>query len=76
MIRQSKALLMAMAAASKSQGYALDTVIELFRKNKKYVEDYIDRNGKMATICGVPVHAVGGSWDAPRRKDHVMFVRR
>ena len=54
----------------------LDTVIELFRNNKKYVEDYIDRNGKMATICGVPVPAVGGSWGEPRRKDHVMFVRR
>lgn len=54
----------------------LDTVIELFRNNKKYVEDYIDRNGKMATICGVPVPAVGGSWVAPRRKDHAMFVRR
>lgn len=40
----------------------LDTAIELFRNNKKYVEDYIDRNGKMVTICGVPVPAVGGSW--------------
>lgn len=54
----------------------LDTAIELFRNNKKYVEDYIDRNGKMATICGVPVPAVGGSWGEPGRKDHVMFVRR
>lgn len=54
----------------------LDTAIELFRNNKKYVEDYIDRNGKMATICGVPVPAVGGSWGEPRRKNHVMFVRR
>ena len=54
----------------------LDTAIELFRNNKKYVEDYIDRNGKMATICGVPIPAVGGSWGDPRRKDHVMFVRR
>lgn len=54
----------------------LDTAVELFRNNKKYVEDYIDRNGKMATICGVPVPAVGGSWGEPRRKNHVMFVRR
>lgn len=54
----------------------LDTAIELFRNNKKYVEDYIDRNGKMATICGVHIPAVGGSWGDPRRKDHVMFVRR
>ena len=54
----------------------LDTAIELFRNNKKYVEDYIDRNGKMATIGGVPVPVVGGSWGDPRRKDHVMFVRR
>lgn len=54
----------------------LDTAIELFRNNKKYVEDYIDRNGKMATICGVPVPVVGGSWGEPRRKNHVMFVRR
>ena len=54
----------------------LDTAIELFRNNKKYVEDYIDRNGKMATIGGVPVPAVGGSWGEPRRKNHVMFVRR
>ena len=54
----------------------LDTVIELFRKAKESMESYIDRNGKMATICGVPVPAVGGSWGAPRRKDHAMFVRR
>lgn len=53
----------------------LDTVIELFRNNKKYVEDYIDRNGKMATICGVPVPAVGGSWGEPRRKNHVIIKR-
>lgn len=53
----------------------LDTAIELFRNNKKYVEDYIDRNGKMATICGVPIPVVG-SWGEPRRKNHVMFVRR
>lgn len=45
----------------------LDTAIDLFRNNKKFVEDYIDRNGKMATICGVPVPAVGGSWGEPRR---------
>ena len=54
----------------------LDTVIELFRKAKESMESYIDRNGKMATICGVPVPAVGGSWGAPRRKGHAMFVRR
>lgn len=36
----------------------------------------IDRNGKMATICGVPVPVVGGSWGEPRRKDHIMFKRR
>lgn len=54
----------------------LDTVVELFRKAKESVESYIDRNGKMATICGVPVPAVGGSWGAPRRKDYAMFVRR
>ena len=54
----------------------LDTVLELFRKAKESVESYIDRNGKMATICGVPVPAVGGPWGAPRRKDHAMFVRR
>lgn len=54
----------------------LNTVIELFRKAKESVESYIDRNGKMATICGVPVPAVGGSWGAPRRKGHAMFVRR
>ena len=54
----------------------VNTAIELFRNNKKYVEDYIDRNGKMATIGGVPVPVVGGSWGEPRRKDHVMFVRR
>lgn len=54
----------------------LDTVLELFRKAKESVESYIDRNGKMATICGVPVPAVGGSWGAQRRKDHAMFVRR
>lgn len=54
----------------------LDTVLELFRKAKESVESYIDRNGKMVTICGVPVPAVGGSWGAPRRKDHAMFVRR
>ena len=54
----------------------LDTAIELFRNNKKFVEDYIDRNGKMATICGVPIPVVGGSWGDPRRKDHAMFVRR
>jgi hypothetical protein len=53
----------------------LDTAIELFRNNKKYVEDYIDRNGKMATICGVPVPVGGGSWGEPRRKDHVIFNR-
>ena len=53
----------------------LDTAIELFRNNKKYVEDYIDRNGKMATIGGVPVPAVGGSWGEPRRKNHVIFKR-
>lgn len=44
----------------------LDTAIDLFRNNKKFVEDYIDRNGKMATICGVPIPAVGGSWGDPR----------
>lgn len=54
----------------------LDTVLELFRKAKESVESYIDRNGKMATICGVPVPVVGGSWGEPRRKDHVIFVRR
>lgn len=54
----------------------LDTVVELFRKAKESVESYIDRNGKMATICEVPVPSVGGLWGAPRRKDHVMFVRR
>jgi len=54
----------------------LDTVLELFRKAKESVESYIDRNGKMATICGVPVPAVGGSWGEPRRKDHIMFKRR
>ena len=54
----------------------LDTVLELFRKAKESVESYIDRNGKMATICGVPVPAVDGSWGEPRRKNHVMFVRR
>ena len=53
----------------------LDTAIELFRNNKKYVEDYIDRNGKMATIGGVPVPVVGGSWGEPRRKNHVIFKR-
>ena len=53
----------------------LDTAIELFRNNKKFVEDYIDRNGKMATICGVPVPVVGGSWGEPRRKNHVIFKR-
>ena len=40
----------------------LDTAIELFRNNKKYVEDYIDRNGVMKTIAGVPVPVVGGLW--------------
>ena len=54
----------------------LDTVLELFKKANESVESYIDRNGKMVTICGVPVPSVGGSWGAPRRKDHVMFVRR
>ena len=54
----------------------LDTVLELFSKAKESVEIYIDRNGKMATICGVPVPAVGGSWGEPRRKKHVMYVRR
>lgn len=54
----------------------LDTVLELFRKAKESVEIYIDRNGKMATICGVPVPAVGGSWGEPGRKGHLMFVRR
>lgn len=54
----------------------LDTVIELFREVKETVNNYIDRNGKMATICGVPVPVVGGSWGEPRRKDHVMFKRR
>lgn len=44
-----------------------DTAIELFRNNKKYVEDSIDRNGKMVTIGGVPVPVVGGSWGEPRR---------
>ena len=53
----------------------LDTAIELFRNNKKSVEDYIDRNGKMATIGGVPVPVVGGSWGEPRRKNHVIFKR-
>lgn len=53
----------------------LDTAIELFRNNKKYVEDYIDRNGKMATIGGVTVPVVGGSWGEPRRKNHVIFKR-
>ena len=53
----------------------LDTAIELFRNNKKFVEDYIDRNGKMATIGGVPVPVVGGSWGEPRRKNHVIFKR-
>lgn len=37
------------------------------RNNKKFVEDYIDRNGKMATIGGVPVPVVGGSWGEQRR---------
>lgn len=54
----------------------LDTVIELFRKAKESVESYIDRNGKMATICGVPVPVVGGSWGEPRRKDRFIFKRR
>ena len=54
----------------------LDTVLELFRKAKESVESYIDRNGKMATIGGVPVPVVCGSWGEPRRKNHVMFVRR
>ena len=54
----------------------VDTAIELLRNNKKYGEDYIDRIGKMATIGGVPVPVVGVSWGEPRRKDHVMFVRR
>ena len=54
----------------------LDTVVELYRNVKESVNNYIDRNGKMATICGVPVPAVGGSWGEPRRKSHFMFVRR
>ena len=54
----------------------LDTVLELFRKAKESVESYIDRNGKMATIGGVPVPVVCGSWGEPRRKNHVIFVRR
>jgi hypothetical protein len=53
----------------------LDTAIELFRDAKETVNNYIDRNGKMATICGVPVPVVGGSWGEPRRKDHVIFKR-
>jgi hypothetical protein len=53
----------------------LDTVVELYRNVKESVNNYIDRNGKMATICGVPVPAVGGSWGEPRRKDHVIFKR-
>ena len=63
-------------AAMDPKKMLLDTVLELFRKAKESVESYIDRNGKMATICGVPVPAVGGSWGEPRRKNHVMFVRR
>ena len=27
-------------------------------------------------ICGVPVPVVSGSWGEPRRKNHVIFVRR
>jgi hypothetical protein len=54
----------------------LDTVVDLFRDAKETVNNYIDRNGKMATICGVPVPVVGGSWGEPRRKDHIMFKMR
>lgn len=40
----------------------LDTVLELFRKAKESVESYIDRNGVMKTIAGVPIPVVGGLW--------------
>jgi len=63
-------------AAMDPKKILLDTVVDLFRDAKEMVDNYIDRNGKMATICGVPVPVVGGSWGEPRRKDHIMFVRR
>ena len=44
----------------------LDTAIELFRNNKKDVEDYIDRNGVMKTLGGCPVPVAGGCWGDPR----------
>ena len=54
----------------------LDNALYLFREVKETVDNYIDRNGKMATICGVPIPVVGGSWGEPRRKDRFIFKRR
>ena len=40
----------------------LDTVLEQFSKVKDEIDNYIDRNGVMKTIAGVPVPVVGGLW--------------
>lgn len=40
----------------------LDTVLEQFSKVKEEIDNYIDRNGVMKTIAGVPIPVVGGLW--------------
>lgn len=54
----------------------LDEILELFEKSQKEMNNYIDRNGVMKTLGGCPVQVAGGCWGEPRRKNHVMFVRR
>ena len=54
----------------------LDKILELFEKSQKEMNNYIDRNGVMKTLGGCPVPVAGGCWGEPRRKNHVMFVRR
>lgn len=40
----------------------LDTVLEQFSKVKEEIDNYIDRNGVMKTVAGVPIPVVGGLW--------------
>ena len=54
----------------------LDLFLLLFKKAKEEIENYIDKNGVMKTVAGVPLPIVQGTWTEPHRKDHKIYVRK
>lgn len=54
----------------------LDLFLLLFKKAKEEIENYIDKNGVMKTVAGVPLPIVQGNWAEPHRKDHKIYVRK